>query len=386
MDVVIPPLAEIDTLLTAALIGRHAAWPANWNGDNPSEAVLERIAYHGIGALLNRGDAALEHWPAAVRDSIREQALARSMWELRHALVIRALLDRMAAAGIPCLLLKGTAVAYDLYENPAERERGDTDLLVPKDKRDAARNLLMESGFRRAIEDQDLPETLRSQEPWSFTSQDGFEHSLDLHWQPLNAPALHHLLAFSEMATESRPLPRLSDTAMAPTRAVMLLHACLHRGMHDCAPYFVGERTYFGGNRLIWIYDIALLGGALSDREWRLFSRMATEKRLADVCLEGLDEAQNSLGAIPPSFVRDELARARSGGYFRSGQLGRALLDFWATPGARRKWEYLWARALPSTEFIRAKYPDMRGSPLPLLYLRRIAELVRARPKADHTP
>ncbi len=386
MDLVIPTVGEIDTVLAAALTGRDVAWPANWNVDNMSKAVIERIAYHGIGALLNENDVALERWPATVCDAVREQALTRSMWELRHGLVIRALLERMAAAGIPCLLLKGTAVAYDLYENPAERERGDTDLLVSGEKRDAARDLLKESGFRREIEGQDLPEALRSQEPWSFTSQDGFEHSLDLHWEPLNAPALHRLLAFNEMAADSRPLPRLSEIAMAPRRAVMLLHACLHRGMHDCAPYFVGDRTYFGGNRLIWIYDIALLGGALSDREWRLFSRMATEKRLADVCLEGLDEAQHSLGAIPPSFVRDELARARSGGYFRSGQLGRALLDFWATPGARRKWEYLWARSLPSAEFMRAKYPDMPGSPLPLLYIRRLAELIRERPKADHAP
>lgn len=381
MDPVIPSAAEIDTFLAAALRGQEAPWPIDWNSDNASEALLERIAYHGIAGLLNGNDGALKQCPAAVRDEVRKRALARSMWEIRHRLVIGALLDRLSAAGVPCLLLKGTAAAYDVYENPATRERGDTDLLIPSHKRNTAREALNETGFTRTIEGQELPEELRSQEPWSFTSEDGFEHSLDLHWEPLNAPALHELLTFDEMAAGSRPLPRLSGNAIAPSLPIMLLHACLHRGMHDCAPYFVGQRTYFGGNRLIWLHDLFLLGRAMTDREWSKFCRMAIEKGMADVCLDGLTEAEERFDLFCPVPIREQLGGGMPSSYFRSAQFGRALQDMIAVPGIRRKWQYLWARAVPTRQFVRAKYPEMEARPLAALYLRRFVELLRERPR-----
>jgi len=246
MDALIPRPAEIDASLAAALRGQPADWPTDWNSEGVADAVAERIAYHGIATLLNDRSAVLETWPTAIREQIRRTAVARSMWELRHALVIGALLERLTNAGVPHLLLKGTAIAYDVYQNPSTRERGDTDLLVPKETREIVRQILKESGFAREIEAQDLPEALRTQEPWSFAAEDSSSHSVDLHWCPLNAPALDARLTFGEMAGGRRPLPRLSGAAMAPSRSLMLLHACLHRGLHDCAPYFVGDRTYFG--------------------------------------------------------------------------------------------------------------------------------------------
>jgi hypothetical protein len=380
MDIVRAHSTEIDAVLAAALRGEPAGWPADWVSEGAAGAVVERIAYHGVATLLNDRTTMIENWPTAIREQIPKTALAQSMWELRHALVVGALLEKLTNAGVPHLLLKGSAIAYDLYQNPAARERGDTDLLVPKDKRDAARETLNESGFRRDIEAHDLPEAVRSQEPWSFTSEDATIHSIDLHWQPLNTPALDARLSFDEMASGCRALPRLSAAAIAPSRLMMLLHACLHRGLHDCSPYFVGGRTYFGGNRLIWLYDLALLGRAMSASEWRDFCRTAVEKRVAAVCLEGLAAAESCFGAFCPDSVREKLRSAKPGSYFRSGQFGRALQDLTAVPGVQRKWQYLWARAVPTRDFVRAKYPEMEASPLAALYLRRFVELLRERP------
>jgi hypothetical protein len=379
MDSLIPATVEIDTFLATMLRAEPAKWPAVWDKAVGSP-VLERISYHGIAGLLSANSAALSSWPEELRAEIRDDALGASMWELRHKVVLGELLERLATDGVGALLLKGTAVAYDVYDNPAVRLRGDTDLLVARPDRDAARKVLSDLGFVRTIEDQELPDALRSQEIWTLASNDGTNHSIDLHWQALNAPALERCLTFDELAAGARPLPRLSGTARAPSRPTMLLHACLHRGLHDCSPYFIGNRTYFGGNRLIWLYDLLLLGRAMSDAEWRSFCGMAVDKRVADVCLAGLSAAEGSLGNFCPAFVRNELARAASGPYFRSGQFGRALQDVLAVPGLQRKWQYLRARSLPNAEFMRAKYPEMAERSLSALYLRRFAELVRDRP------
>lgn len=380
MDAVTPRRAQIDSILAAALRNQSAAWPPDWTDDAVVEEALARIAYHGVAGLLTESADLLSGWPVSIREKIREQSLARSMWELRHKIVLGGVLTGLSTSGITSLLLKGSALAYDLYRNPAARERGDTDLLVDKQDRHAARRVLAICAFEREVETQELPDALRSQEIWTFTSDDGTSHSIDLHWQPLNAPALDRHLTFGEMTAGVRPLQRLSEAARVPSRPMMLLHACLHRGLHDCAPYFVGRETYFGGNRLIWLHDLVLLGRAMSDDDWNDFCRMAVDKRVADVCADGLSAAEFRLGCFCPAFVRDELGSGEAGAYFRSGQFGRAMRDMLAVPGWQRKCEYLWARSLPTLGFMRAKYPEMSARPLSALYLRRFVELLRARP------
>lgn len=383
MDAVTPGPAEIDSFLSAALRSQPAAWPSDWKNDLVLESAWARIAYHGVAGLLSRSADTLNRWPDSIRVKLREQSLARSMWELRHQVVLREILTSLSARGIASLLLKGSALAYDLYADPAVRERGDTDLLIEKGSRRATREFLASSGFISEAEGQNLPEAVRSQEIWTFRSTDGTSHSIDLHWQPLNAPALDQLLNFGQMTARARPLQRLSETARAPSRPMMLLHACLHRGLHDCAPYFVGGETYFGGNRLIWLYDFVLLGRAMSHEDWNDFSEMAVNKRIADVCLDGLGAAESRLGSFCPAFVRDELSSTTTSTYFRSGQLGRAVRDMLAVPGWQRKWQYLRARSLPTPQFMRAKYPDMAARPMSALYIRRFIELVRARPRQN---
>jgi Uncharacterised nucleotidyltransferase len=63
-----------------------------------------------------------------------------------HELITQAILDRLAAAGIRALALKGSALARDLYHDVAWRRAGDIDILV------AARDL---AGAIRVVERMD---------------------------------------------------------------------------------------------------------------------------------------------------------------------------------------------------------------------------------------
>jgi hypothetical protein len=302
------------------------------------------------------------------------------MWELRHQIILSELLETLAKKQIPALLLKGTAVAYDIYEQPAQRARGDTDLLVRDEDVGEVRETLTQLAFKDCIEDSALPEALRAQESWLGVADDGSKHFIDLHWRVLNAPALQETFSFDGLWKGRRPLSRLSPAAFAPSRPMLLAHACVHRAFHECSPYFVAGRTYFGGDRSIWLWDLALLGRSLSRIHWEELARFAAPSGLGDVILDGLGAAQRRFGTFCPQDVESELRKAGSNGYLRSGQLGRAAMDWWAIPGPHRKAQYALARLLPSGRFMRAKYPADRNRPLPLLYLRRMGELVRARP------
>lgn len=366
-------MPQIENVLAEAIRFGEAKWPAN----SDAASVLLAIDYHGVAGLLN--DRVLSAWPDPVCDNIRRRAIAQAMWELRHRSFWIDLLERFQQKEVRSLFLKGTAFAYELYPNPSDRARGDSDLLVPTEHLDRARAALNEARFVREPAS-DNPD---AQESWVAQCEDGSRHVIDLHWQVLNAPALYGLLSFDDIATSQRPLPRLSKLARSPSFAMMFAHACVHRSIHDCSPYFVGRRTYFGGDRLIWLFDLALLGRAMTDADWQALADFAVEKGISGICLEGIRAAEERFGAFCPEAVRTELSGRGSRLYLRSGQLGRAALDLWAVPGPAAKSRYALARLLPSARFMRDKYGAGPSKPLPLLYLRRVADLVRRRPTRD---
>jgi hypothetical protein len=383
---------RFDEFLAAAIAGgadrqgtpSDREWPAAWVGVDLAQAFADRALYHGLAGVLVNRTAAIAGWPSTVVSRLRHEALGQGMWELRHKLVVVALIEALAQAGVSARVLKGTALAYDLYADPAERCRGDTDILIAPDQIARSRDVLEARGFVRESAGEGLFGDLHAQEIWHHVSDDGYEHVIDLHWQLLNSPFLDPLMPYGECAAGPVPIPRLSASAQAMPRVLMLLHACLHRAVHISNPYYVGGRAYFGGGRLIWLLDIKLMADACTDREWADLSRLAVAKGLSALCFEALESARTSLGAKLPASVSEALARAPAnreiGTYLTTAsQFCRAWRDFKSTPGMLKKLRYGLSQTLPSPDMVRDKYPAMRNRPIMLLYGRRLAEILGRR-------
>lgn len=372
--------SDIDRLLAAVLRGDAPGWPA---GGDVALAV-ERILYHGIAGLITERARDLKSWPSDVLSPVRDQAIAQAMWEMRHKPLLADLLADFAQAGITALLLKGSALAYDLYHEPSARSRGDSDVLIAPGDLAKARRVLRRLGFARGSEEAPSDE-LALQEIWSITGDDGLQHHIDLHWQLLNAPALAGVMPFDACTTNPHALPLLGPDAIAMNRVATLLHTCVHRAMHITNPYFVEGVTYYGGDRLIWAKDIDLLASALSDTEWDSFGAEAIRQGVAVVALNGLNVASTTLGTQVPSHVREQLRNAKgekaSAYLLSAGQARRSWRDLLAIPGFRGKIAYALSRTLPSAAFMRGKYPDMAARPLAALHARRMIDLVRRRPE-----
>jgi len=327
--------------------------------------ALAAAEYHGVGPLVLAGGGAA---------ALMAGARARAMWELRHRAVLARLLAALEAAGVAALVIKGTALAYDLYEDAALRPRGDTDILIAPADLPAARAVLAANGFRPGL-GEDAPEGA-SQEVWqTLPPGGGAAHDIDLHWQAFNGPTLGPLIPVAEAMAEAVPLPRLAPGARALSRPHGLLHACVHRAQHILSPYFVAGEAHYGGDRLIWLCDIDRLARALTPGEWALLADRAASRGVAPVCAGALDEAARLLGTPLPGEVMARLSAAPAGPVTQyllaSGRQGRALSDLRAS-GGRGRWHYLRARLFPPAAFMRGQYPHSR-MPLALLYLRRIA-------------
>lgn len=327
--------------------------------------LVARATYHGIGPLLLARSGL---------DEFRPEARARAMWELRHRKVLADLLAALAAAGIRAVVMKGTALAYDLYPEPALRPRGDTDLLIAPATVTPARAVLRQQGFQPFFAADAPPDANRSQEPWQLALADGSTHDIDLHWQPLNGAALAAAIPVAVALAEAVPLPRLAVGALALARPTALLHACLHRASHIISPYFIGTTAHYGGDRLIWLQDIDLLVRALTPAEWQCFLDQAAGCGAGPVGLAALRDAARRLHSPVPPAVLAQLQAAPAGAVtdylLRQGRIGRLWSDLRAL-GIRRALRHGRYRLFPPAEFVHMSYPNSR-LPLGVLYLRRL--------------
>lgn len=368
-------ISEIDVFLAASLRGEAPYIP--WGRIDPM-FVAKRTVYHGVAALLL--SIGIDGWPQDARAAVHEQALGQTMWELRHKTVVGACIEALAAAGVRSILLKGTAFAYDIYEVPAHRSRGDSDLLISADCLGLTRDVLIAAGYARTSADTKWQEDL--QEMWFTTHPDGSRHELDVHWQVVDAPALDNILPVDECFANAIALPALSPNAYGLSHPQALIHSCVHRAKHLSSPYYSGSDVHYSPDRLIWSCDMDRLALRLDVDGWARFASLAIAYDVAAICLDGLAAAQRDMHTdIPPSILAALQAAPQdtpSARYLGQGNaLRRGLVNMAAVPGWRGKLLYALRRLFPGHEYVRIKYPEMLDAPIAKLYLRRILEAGR---------
>jgi hypothetical protein len=356
-----------DFLLASGLRAGKAPEPDAW----PSfQQLIERIHWHGISGLL----AWQQNWPEPVGAAIRSEAVARAMWELRHRQLLVRLLAKLADQGIRALLLKGSAFAYDLYEEPAERIRGDTDLWIAAEDRHRVRAIFRTEGFHVTGEAAQAP-ALALQEAWVHAAADGSVHALDLHWSAINSLYLHRLFDFERCWESRRPLPRLGAGAFGLDHEEALLHAAVHRAMHTSAPYKVANVSYRGGDRLLWAKDVAHLACALGNHGLVAAVAKARARGVSAPLSSALRAAREWLGAAVPEAVSKELDGAPSSPaarYLAAGRLRRVWLDLGQVRGPHARLGAVAAKLFPAAVSV----GEQPGSPRISFHMRRWADLL----------
>jgi hypothetical protein len=337
---------------------------------------LEVANFHGVLPLLDAELRLLADgsaWPKAIQLACFTALLARRNFEDAHLPEITRVLDALAADGLQPLVLKGGALAHSHYPEPALRPRSDTDLLVPEDQRETAGRTLHRLGYTRAPGV--AGELVSYQSLWSRTDERGGHHFIDLHWRISNSQVLARALTYPELAARCVPLPALGASARALAPVDALLLACLHLAGHAGETARVGGTPRPGSDRLIWLYDIHLLAGRLSETQFDDFASLAAARRLTTLCRVALDRARASLGTAIPARVRqvlDPAGPAEPSAYLLRPDAWRNLAgDFLAVGGWQERLRWLGELAFPAADYMRWRYRDAALPWLPLLYLRR---------------
>lgn len=383
-------MLNIEEFLCSFLRGEQSRWP-DAAGEAFADDVLARAGYHGVLPLvydrLQRAPASAQGWPLRVLQACRDDALGHAMWELHHRDRLTRVLAQLATTNVRPVLFKGTALAYRNYPRAALRVRSDTDLIIAPEARPEAAAALEAQGFSKQLDAGG--DFVFHQASFVSHGEGGGTHAVDLHWRINNLELWSRLFSYQELLRRACAVPQLGAGALAAGNVDALLLACMHRATHERAPYYCDGQAHYGGDRLIWLYDIHLLVGGFSRQDWDDMIGRAREKGLLAVCLEGLERARTRfctavpepvLAALRPQGKPEALAR-----YLLSGGLRQQWLEYCAIAGLGNKVGFLVDSVFPPASYMAQKYSQAQTRWLPWLYLRRVVAgvLRRMHPRED---
>lgn len=363
------PASSDSTTLTphsdfaAALRGDLHAW--NRLADAPVEKVLIAAERHGVVPLL----------AMAARDASCGVALGRALRaRARQEAAIDAVRERdlrdamraLAVAGLPAVLIKGTALAYSCYERADLRVRMDTDVLVELDRLAGVDAVLRGCGYHPV--EQIQADLVMYQTAYVKQHDKAVTHVIDVHWRVMNPQRFGKVLSFADVHAESVPLPRLDVHARAASPVHAMLLACVHRVAH-----------HRNSDRLIWKYDISLLGRQLSGSSWDRLADLAIARGVGTVCLASLDATSAAFPVDVPGSVRRRFEQVRpdegaAAAYAQEGRphAANVLDDVRALPNWKDRWQLIRQHLLPPATYMRQVYARDSAAPLGVLYLRRV--------------
>ncbi len=330
----------------------------------PETELIDCAQEEGVAALLANtllSNGSGERLPLGER--FRGIVRIEAAHELSRFAEIRTVLEALHAAGLQVLLLKGSALAYWLYEQPSHRPRCDVDILVDGESQaEFAVSILQLAGYKLTAPP--VRSVAGFETALQRTMASGMTHHIDLHWRFMNHAGLAQGFPFGELWGNSIRIERLGDGARGLNCVYAMVHALLHRVTN----FPLGTQ-----DRLIWLYDIHLLTAAFNDADWRDLSRICSEKSILQPCLDGLHACRDAFGTDISVHAGSALAEQTMGESRRLGGIDQGMLD--RAHLAALPWleKVGWVRHkfFPSPEFMRYRYGVSGIAGLSLAYVRR---------------
>ena len=296
---------------------------------------VDDATHHGVGPLVVRER---RRRGMDVPPELDEQVRQLVMIEVLRGVELDTLFAHFENARLPLLVIKGTALAYTIYEHPSQRPRCDTDVVVRINDIAAARAILEDCGY--AEEPSAGSEIANGQRIFSRVDRLGVRHAIDLHWRTLNRPRLARAFRFEELWSRAVPFRGRNHVRIPSTEDALLL-AAAHLAAHHA-----------GQTRLIWLNDLHLLA---READFSVVIRRAQRKGIARELASALMDAAECGGhAAAPSRLH-ELAE-----------------DLRYTQGVRTKMRLMREHLLPSADHVMRKYGTKSRFLLPFLYIRRV--------------
>ncbi len=331
---------------------------------NPSagewETILDQVSTHGLMFLL-QGFSGL---PASLEERVHQECFGITARNLALAEELRKLLRAFRDQRIPCLPLRGLALAERLYGDIPPRPMGDIDLLVRKEDLHRVQALFQALGFS------EMDRRPGFASAFSYTLKFFVERSVmvivEPHWT-IAYPPFADRLDMEAVWSRCVPARVVGEQTLSLRREDLLVHLCLHLTHRDDAPF-------------LWIYELDRYLRQESDAmRWDLVISLSCEVGVEQLVGHALNEAVAKLGTPVHADVIDSLD-GRSG---QTRPLAQRLVEtskvdgveslatFFALKGLVAKFRYARALLFPQPSFMMLEYRLTHRRQLASTYVRR---------------
>jgi len=189
--------------------------------------------------------------PETITDEMRQDFLVSVVRSLHMERQLREIIEGFQEEGVRVLVLRGPALAWSLYPDPAMRSSCDLDLLVIPEDVIKARGILERLGYRCLAKRFETARDFFREECFIHQEKPGNKFPVDLHWVHWE---LHPFFKGSE-EVDILDLFQRAWKVETPTLAFETLHPVdylIHSAIHLIM-------IHKNEMRLSWIYDTALL-------------------------------------------------------------------------------------------------------------------------------
>lgn len=227
--------ALADRPLDAAPAGTAPAW----------DAVLDLAERHRVLPLVQQALRDAKSWrlPEAARTRLDAAARQDAVIGLRLEHALRTLLATLCQAGIPTLVIKGPALAHQVYPRPELRPYGDLDLVCHPADYPRLYRALLAAGYQSPDPAGDLrpnADALESYFPRPFTSPVA-DAAIEIHFDILQLGLFERQHSEFWRDAEWLDAAGLRMRVLAPAHQVLQVAAHVHR---------------HGYARLLWLVDL----------------------------------------------------------------------------------------------------------------------------------
>lgn len=335
------------------------------------DEVLATAFDHGVTMLLNEQIKLNQDrvvYPPDLLNRLAEIERNEIASELFRLAETRRTLSSLEEAGIPVIVLKGTALAYSLYPKPHLRPRADTDLLFQNaEVAEAAGMVLKSIGYHcSSLMAKPSKNAISFEVEYRSTSKFGSSQALDVHWALANNALYCSRFTNAELLLNARELPLLGRKAKGLSLLYAMAHACVHRVAH------IPEGQ---GDKLIWLYDIHLLSREFSEKNWQDFLQIAEHRQLAGAFHSGLQATVITFDTrVPPSVMLALLNMSKKERFKVDNATSAAYIDlhglFWMSNPQR--WHWFLQTFFPPAKYMMKRDGLKSRAQLPWAYVKRI--------------
>jgi hypothetical protein len=343
--------------LAAALVAPGVDW----------EGVCRLADAERVAPLLHVTRRGLPAVPAAVATRLGDAYQANASRNLHYRRELGGVLDALARAGIPVLVLKGAALIETLYSDSAVRRMSDMDLLVHRRDLAGARVTLAPLGFATLRVEPRPGAAVEYENQYQLRKEGTVRTRVELHWSLFDSPYYQETMSMDWFWESSEPAAIAGRRARVLSPTAQVLHLCGHLRLHH------------SGGELRWLHDIAQLIATQGARiDWSLVLDRARRFDLVLSLRDVLGRVVADWGtAVPPPVLERLQALVpsrREARVFRwltqpDPSVARRLwVDVLTQPGWSRRLAFVGLNLIPSAAYMRQRYGIRHALLVPLYY------------------